>query len=188
MIEQEEELIFTLDEKLMKTLDVLQNEFMTVKAGRANGKILDKVTVDYYGVQTPIAQVSTMSTPDGRCLVVAPWDTSLLRNIEKAILAANIGITPTNDGKVIRLVFPILTEERRKELCKQIKKMGEDAKVAARNNRREAMDAIKKLKNDKLISEDSAAADEKEVEKSVQDAITKIDAATAAKEKEIMTI
>lgn len=186
--EQVEEILLVLDDKLSKTVSVLKEEYAAVRAGRANPHILDKITVDYYGAPTPVTQTSNISVQEGRCLVIAPWDVSLLKGIEKALQQSNIGITPTNDGKVIRLVFPELTEERRRELSKQIKKMGEDAKVAARNNRRDAMDGIKKLKNDKILSEDEAAACEKDVEKAVQDAIAKIDAAATAKEKEIMTV
>jgi ribosome recycling factor len=125
---------------------------------------------------------------EGKCLVISPWDVSLLKGIEKAIQLSNLGITPTNDGKVIRLVFPNLTEERRRDLTKQIRKMGEDAKVAERNIRREAMDSLKKLKNDKSISEDEFAAYEKEVEKMVADAVSEIDSVVAVKDKEIMTV
>lgn len=186
--EQVEELLLILDDKLTKTVNVLKEEYSAVRAGRANPHVLDKVTVDYYGALTPVTQTASVSVQEGRCLVIAPWDVSILKGIEKAIQLSNIGITPTNDGKVIRLVFPELTEERRKELCKQVKKMGEDAKVAARNNRRDAMDGIKKLKNDKTLSEDEAAGVEKEVEKAVSDAVAKIDSAASAKEKEIMTV
>ena len=186
--EQAEEILLILDDKLTKTVSVLKEEYTSVRAGRANPHILDKVMVDYYGAPTPVPQTASISVQEGRCLVIAPWDVSILKGIEKAIQISNIGITPTNDGKVIRLVFPELTEERRKELTKQIRKMGEDAKVAARNNRRDAMDGIKKLKNDKTLSEDEAASCEKEVEKAVSDAIAKIDAAVSAKEKEIMTV
>jgi ribosome recycling factor len=144
--------------------------------------------VDYYGAMTPVSQTSNISVQEGRCLVISPWDVSILKAIEKAIQVSNIGLTPTNDGKVIRLVFPVLTEERRRDLTKQIRKMGEDAKVAERNNRREAMEALKKLKTDKTISEDESAASEKEVEKMVADAVSQIDTIMAAKEKEIMTV
>lgn len=188
MIEQAEEILLVLDDKLTKTLSVLQEEYSSVRAGRANPHILDKVSVDYYGAMTPVTQTASVSVQEGRCLVIAPWDTSILKSIEKAIQTSSIGITPTNDGKVIRLVFPELTEERRRELTKQIRKMGEDAKVASRNTRRDAMDGIKKLKNDKLMSEDEAAGVEKEVEKAVAEAVSKIDAAVSAKEKEIMTV
>ena len=186
--EQAEEILLVLDDKLSKTVSVLKEELTSVRAGRANPHILDKVMVDYYGAATPVPQTAGVSVQEGRCLVIAPWDVSILKVIEKAIQLSNIGITPTNDGKVIRLVFPELTEERRRELTKQIKKMGEDSKVAARNTRRDAMDGIKKLKNDKTLSEDEAANCEKEIEKMVSDAIAKIDSAVSAKEKEIMTV
>lgn len=188
MTEQVEEILLVLEEKLEKTIGVLKDEYASVRAGRANPHILDKVMVDYYGVATPVTQTAGVSVQEGRCLVIAPWDVSILKNIEKAIQLSNIGITPTNDGKVIRLVFPELTEERRRELTKQVRKMGEDSKVAARNTRRDAMEQVKKLKTDKLLSEDEAAAAEKDIEKSVSDAVAKIDAAVAAKEKELMTV
>ncbi len=187
-IEQVEEILLILDDKLTKTVNVLKEEYSSVRAGRANPHVLDKVNVDYYGVPTPVTQTASVSVQEGRCLVVAPWDVSILKNIEKAIQLSNIGITPTNDGKVIRLVFPELTEERRRELTKQVRKMGEDAKVAARNNRRDAMDALKKLKNDKILSEDEAALSEKDVEKAVSDAVAQIDSVVSAKEKELMTV
>lgn len=186
--EQVEGIILTLDDKLTKTVNVLKEDYASVRAGRANPRVLDKVMVDYYGVPTPIGQTASISVQEGICLVIAPWDISLLKTIEKALQVSNIGITPTNDGKVIRLAFPRLTEERRKDLCKQVRKMGEDAKVAARNVRRDAMDALKKLKNDKTLSEDEFAAYEKDVEKYVSDGVAEIDAATVAKEKEIMTV
>ncbi len=186
--EQVEEILLVLDDKLTKTLDVLKEEYAAVRAGRANPHILDKVMVDYYGAPTPIPQTSNISVQEGRCLVISPWDVSLLKGIEKALQQSNIGITPTNDGKVIRLAFPQLTEERRRELSKQIKKMGEDAKVAERNIRRDALESLKKLKTDKVLSEDEYAACEKDVEKAVVDAILKIESAVAAKDKEIMTV
>ena len=188
MIEQVEEILLVLDDKLTKTLSVLKEDFAGIRAGRANPHILDKVMVDYYGAPTPINQTSNISVQEGRCLVIAPWDSSLLKAIEKAIQVSDIGINPTNDGKNIRLVFPQLTEERRRDLSKQIKKMGEDAKVAQRNIRRDALEGLKKLKTDKLISEDEYTSYEKEVEKSVSDGISQIDAAVAAKDKEIMTV
>lgn len=186
--EQVEEILLILDDKLSKTVSVLKEEFSSVRAGRANPHILDKITFDYYGAATPVTQAAGVSVQEGRCLVIAPWDLSVLKAIEKALQVSNIGITPTNDGKVIRLVFPELTEERRRDLSKQIRKMGEDSKVAARNNRRDAMEGIKKLKNDKTISEDEAALAEKEVEKQVSDAISQIEGAVSAKEKEVMTV
>lgn len=183
-----EEVMLVLEDKLSKTVNVLKEDYAAVRAGRANPHILDKVMVDYYGVPTPITQTSNISVQEGRCLVISPWDVSLLKGIEKALQVSNIGITPTNDGKVIRLAFPQLTEERRKELCKQVRKMGEDAKIAERNIRRDAMEALKKLKNDKALSEDEFASYEKDVEKYVADAVAETDAAVAAKEKEIMTV
>lgn len=186
--EQVEEIILVLDDKLSKTISVLEEDYSSIRAGRANPHILDKVSVDYYGAMTPVTQMANISVQEGRCLVISPWDISVLKGIEKAIQVSNIGITPTNDGKVIRLVFPDLTEERRRDLVKQTRKMGEDAKVAERNIRREAMDSLKKLKNDKALSEDEFAAYEKDVEKMVSDAVAKIDAVMNAKEKEIMKV
>ncbi len=183
-----EMIILELDEKLEKTISVLKEEYAAIRAGRANPHILDKVEVDYYGTMAPVSQTSNISVQEGRCLVISPWDQSLLKGIEKAIIASNIGINPTNDGKVIRLVFPVLTEERRRELTKQTRKMGEEAKVAARNIRRDAMDRLKKMKTDKSISEDEFAVYEKDVEKSVSDAVAKIDVAVAEKEKDLMTV
>lgn len=183
-----EEILLILDDKLEKAVSVLKEDYASIRAGRANPHILDKVTVDYYGAMTPVTQMANVSVQEGRCLVISPWDMSALKSIEKAIQISNIGLNPTNDGKVIRLVFPELTEERRRDLAKQVKKLGEDAKVAQRNVRRDAMDGLKKLKNDKTISEDEFAAGEKEVEKMVSDAVAKVDAAAAAKEKEIMTV
>lgn len=183
-----EEILLVLDDKLEKAISVLKEDYAAVRAGRANPHILDKVMVDYYGAMTPVTQMANVSVQEGRCLVISPWDMSALKGIEKAIQISNIGLTPTNDGKVIRLVFPELTEERRRDLVKQIKKMGEDAKIAQRNVRRDAMDGLKKLKNDKSVSEDEFSAGEKEVEKLVSDAVAKVDAAVSAKEKEIMTV
>lgn len=186
--EQAQELYLILEDKLEKTQRVLAEDFSQIRAGRANPQILDKIKVDYYGAMTALNQVGNISVQEGRCLVISPWDTSLLKGIEKAILQSNIGITPTNDGKVIRLVFPELTKERRTELSKQVKKMGEDGKVAVRNSRRDCLDSYKKMQKNKEISEDEFALCEKDVEKIVSQAIEKIDSMTAAKEKEILTI
>ncbi|MBQ7339308.1 MAG: ribosome recycling factor [Clostridia bacterium] len=175
-------------ERTDKTVSVLNSEYVTIRAGRANPHILDKVLVDYYGTPTPINQVGNISVSEGRCLVIAPWDASMLKVIEKQLLADNIGITPSNDGKVIRLVFPALTEERRKELSKQVKKMAEDSKVAVRNIRRDAMDALKKMKNNKELSEDEHATCEKEVDKIIAEAIDKIEKLSVEKEKDIMSV
>ena len=174
--------------RMGKALDHLADEFGAVRAGRANAKVLDRITVEYYGSETPLNGVATISTPDARTLVIQPWDSGLLKEIQKAIQVSDLGINPQNDGKVIRLVFPQLTEERRKELTKQVKKYAEDAKVAMRNIRRDAMDYIKKLKKDSAITED----DQKKAEKDLQDIldkfIKKADEALAAKEKELMSI
>ncbi len=186
--EQFEMILMETMERTDKTVSVLNSEYITIRAGRANPHVLDKVLVDYYGTPTPINQVGNISVSEGRCLVIAPWDVSMLKVIEKQILADNIGITPANDGKVIRLVFPVLTEERRKELSKQVKKMAEDSKVAVRNIRRDSMDAIKKMKNNKEISEDEHAICEKDIDKVITEAIAKIEKLAADKEKDIMSV
>ena len=186
--EQFEMIMMELMEKTDKTVSVLNGEYITIRAGRANPHILDKVLVDYYGTPTPINQVGNLSVTEGRCLVIAPWDASMLKVIEKQLLAENLGITPVNDGKVIRLVFPALTEERRKELVKQVKKMAEDSKVAARNIRRDGMDALKKMKNNKELSEDEHAICEKDVDKLIAETIEKIDKLCADKEKDILSV
>ncbi len=186
--EKAEEALLLLEEKLDKTAEVLRNEFAAIRAGRANPHVLDKILVEAYGGMSPLNQLGNIAVSDARCLVISPWDKSLLKSIEKAIQSSNIGINPTNDGTVIRLVFPELTEERRKDLVKQVRKMGEESKVAARNNRREAMDTVKKLKNGKEISEDEAKNLEIDIEKMVGDCIEGLDKIVAAKEKELMTV
>ena len=174
--------------RMDRALDHLQEEFGAVRAGRANAKVLDRITVEYYGSETPLNGVATISSPDARTLVIQPWDTKLLKDIAKSIQTSDLGINPQNDGKVIRLVFPQLTEERRKDLTKQVKKYAEDAKVAMRNIRRDGMDYVKKLKKASEITED----DQKKAEKDLQDLldknIKKVDTALAAKEKELMAI
>ena len=186
--EQFEILMMETMEKTDKTVSVLNGEYITIRAGRANPHILDKVLVDYYGTPSPINQVGNISVSEGRCLVISPWDTSMLKVIEKQLLAENLGITPANDGKVIRLVFPALTEERRRELSKQVKKMAEDSKVAIRNIRRDAMDTLKKMKNNKELSEDEHATCEKDVDKVITEAIEKIEKLSVEKEKDIMSV
>ena len=174
--------------KMEKTLDHLDEEFGAVRAGRANAKVLDRITVEYYGTETALNAVANISSPDARTLVIQPWDGSLLKEIQKAILASDLGINPQNDGKIIRLTFPQLTEERRRDLTKQVKKYAEDAKVAMRNIRRDGMDYVKKLKKNNEITED----DQKKAEKDLQDMLDKyikrVDDALAAKEKELMAI
>ena len=174
--------------KMDKTLVHLAEEFDAVRAGRANPKVLDRITVEYYGSETPLNGVATISSPDARTLVIQPWDTSLLTPIQKAILSSELGINPQNDGKVVRLIFPQLTEERRKELTKQVKKYAEDAKVAMRNIRRDGMDYVKKLKKDSQITEDEQKKAEKDLQDMLDKFTKKVDEATAAKEKELMAI
>jgi len=186
--EQFEMIMMETMERTEKTISVLNGEYITIRAGRANPHILDKVLVDYYGSPTPINQVGNLSVTEGRCLVIAPWDASMLKVIEKQLLAENLGITPVNDGKVIRLVFPALTEERRKELVKQIKKMAEDSKVAVRNIRRDGMDALKKMKNNKELSEDEHAVCEKDIDKVIAESIEKIEKLCADKEKDVLSV
>ncbi len=182
------ETINNAKEKMTKSLNALDKEFAAVRAGRANPAVLDKVMVDYYGSPTPVNQMAAISVSEARILVIQPWDKSSLKLIEKAIQASDIGINPTNDGNVLRLTFPQLTEERRKELCKSIKKYGEDCKVAIRSIRRDTMDKLKAMKKNSEITED----DLKDCEKKVQDITDKFcadaDKAVDAKEKEIMTV
>ncbi|MBQ0099849.1 MAG: ribosome recycling factor [Firmicutes bacterium] len=175
-------------ERTEKAVNVLNGEYVTIRAGRANPHILDKVMVVYYGTPTPINQVGNMSVQEGRCLVISPWDVNMLKVIEKQLIAENLGIAPVNDGKVIRLVFPALTEERRKELVKQIKKMAEDSKIAIRNVRRDSMDVLKKMKTNKEISEDEHADFEKEIDKTITEMIDKVDKLCADKEKDILSV
>ena len=180
--------INTAKEKMEKCVAALENEFATIRAGRANPAVLDKITVDYYGVPTQINAMAAISVAEARILVITPWDASTLKSIEKAILASDIGITPTNDGKAIRIMFPQLTEERRKELCKQIKKMGEESKVAIRNVRRDAMDKLKTMKKNSEITEDDVKSGEKDIQKLTDRFCDEADKSVAAKEKEIMSI
>ena len=174
--------------KMEKTLDVLADNFGAVRAGRANAKVLDRITVEYYGQETPLNGVATISSPDARTLVIQPWDGSLLKEIQKAIQMSDLGINPQNDGRVIRLVFPQLTEERRKELTKQVKKYAEDAKVAMRNIRRDGMDFVKNLKKKSEITEDEQKTAEKDLQDLLDKFIKRVDEALAAKEKELMAI
>ena len=176
------------ERRMGKALEHLQEEFDAVRAGRANPKVLDRITVEYYGSETPLNGVATISSPDARTLVVQPWDTKLLKDIEKAIQMSDLGINPQNDGKVIRLVFPQLTEERRKELIKQVRKYAEDAKVAMRNIRRDGMDYVKNLKKKSEITEDEQKKAEKDLQDLLDKFIKKVDEALAAKEKELMAI
>ncbi len=174
--------------KLKKAFDHLKSEFLTVRAGRANPQILNKITVDYYGTPTPLNQMATITVPEARMLVISLYDVSMLKEVVKAINASDIGINPTDDGKTIRLVFPILTEERRKELNKQIKKTSEDTKVVLRNERRDFMETLKRFKKDNVITEDEIASYEKDVQKLLDKYIESVDKALKEKEAEILEI
>jgi len=182
------ELYREYDHKMQKTIEVMMSDFAAVRAGRANPAVLDKLTVEYYGTETPLQQVASISAPDARSLLIQPWDISLLKAVEKAIQTSDLGINPQNDGKVIRLGFPQLTEERRKELIKQVKKYAEGGKIAIRNIRRDAVDKFKAMKKKSEITED----DLKEIEKDLQDMTDKsckeIDDLTAKKEAELMAV
>ena len=175
-------------EKMEKCLDALNRDYKAVRAGRANPAILDRVTVDYYGTPTPINQMAAISVPEPRMLMIQPWDASTLKDIEKAINTAEIGINPSNDGKVIRLAFPALTEERRKELVKDLSKRGEEAKVAVRNVRRDAMDDIKKLKKDNEITEDDQKNGEKKLQDITDSYIKQVEEMVKKKEDEVLSI
>lgn len=177
-----------LKNKMSKTLNVLKEELTSIRAGRANPHILDRVTVSYYGTDTPLKSMANISAPEPRMIQVSPYDVSVLRDIEKAILMADLGVNPSNDGKVIRIMMPILTEERRKDLVKMVKKLGEDAKVAIRNERREANDKLKKLNKNNELTEDDLKRAEKEVQDQTDDAIKQIDKLLEVKEAEIMEV
>ena len=176
------------ESKMKKTAEVLKTQLASVRAGRANAAVLDQITVDYYGVPTPIQQVASVSVPDPRSLLIQPWDASVLKGIEKAILASELGINPQNDGRAIRLVFPQLTEERRKELAKQVKKYGEEAKVAVRNIRRDAIDEFKKQQKASEITEDDYKTVEKDIQKLTDDYIKEVEGIADKKEKELFEI
>lgn len=176
------------ESKMKKTAEVLQSQLAAVRAGRANAAVLDQISVDYYGVPTPIQQVASISVPDPRSLLIQPWDASVLKGIEKAILASELGINPQNDGRAIRLVFPQLTEERRKELAKQVKKYGEEAKVAVRNIRRDAIDKFKKQQKASEITEDDYKNIEKDIQKLTDDYVKIVEDIAAKKEKELFEI
>ena len=176
------------EDKMKKTVSGLENDYATIRAGRANPHILDKLTVDYYGTPSGIQQVANVTVPEARMIQIQPWETSLIKEIEKAIMASDIGLTPSNDGKVIRLVFPELTEERRKELVKDVKKRGENAKVAIRNIRRDANDAFKKLGKSNEISEDEQKQLEEKAQKLTDKYVGEVDKAVETKSKEILTV
>ena len=182
------DLLKNTEERMDKSLNALNREFATVRAGRANPSVLDKITVDYYGVATPIQQIATVSVPEARILQIQPWDTTTLKLIEKAIQVSDIGINPNNDGRVIRLAFPPLTEERRRDLVKEVKKMAEDGKVAVRSIRRDAIEKLKGMKKDNAITEDDQANGEKKVQTLTDKFCAEIDNLLGDKEKEILEI
>ncbi len=183
-----QEIIKTAGEKMEKTIAILEKDLATLRAGRANPQILDKITVDYYGVPTALNQVGNISSPEPRMLVITPWETKMIGPIEKAIQKSDLGINPSNDGKVVRLMVPELTEERRKDLCKQVKKLAEEGKIAIRNPRRDALEAVKKLKKDSKITEDEQKTAETEMQKVTDAKVKELDKIAADKEKEIMSI
>ena len=178
----------SLDDKMEKSISVYSEKLSEVRAGRANPAILNKVKIDYYGTPTPINQVAGVSVPEARLIVIQPWDASVLKDIEKAILASDIGINPNNDGKVIRLAFPELTEERRKELAKEIRKIAEEAKVAIRNIRRDMTDELKKLEKSENLPEDTVKDSQDEIQKLTDKYVKIIDSVAAEKEKEVLTV
>ena len=174
--------------KMEKTLVALKKDYSTLRAGRANPQILDKITVDYYGTPTPLSGVANISSPEPRMLIIAPWEAKMITPIEKEIQKSDLGINPSNDGRVIRLIVPELNEERRTELCTQVKKAAEDSKVAMRNIRRDAMEAFKKMKKDSVITEDDQKTAETQLQKAVDEYIKDVDKTAADKEKEIMSV
>ena len=182
------ELIKNTEEKMNKTVAVLERDYKSVRAGRANAAVLDRINVDYYGVPTPIQQMAAVSTPEPRILMIQPWDASSIKDIEKAILTSDIGINPQNDGRVIRLAFPPLTEERRKEIVKDVKKMAEENKVAVRNTRRDALEKLKALKKANTITEDDVTNGEKKIQNLTDKFCKEIDELATIKEKEILEI
>ena len=174
--------------KMEKTIEVMKHEFNTIRAGRANVAVLDKITVDYYGAPTPIQQIASVSTPEPRMLAIQPWDASALKLIEKAILASDLGINPTNDGKIVRLLFPQLTEERRRDLTKEVKNMAEGGKVAIRNIRRDAIDYFKKAQKASEITEDELKSLEKDMQDLTDKYVKEVDVESGKKEKELMEL
>ena len=183
-----QELFKRTEEKMNKTVEVLERDYKSIRAGRATAAVLDRITVDYYGVPTPVHQMAAISVPEARTLIIQPWDASTLKEIERAILTSDIGINPQNDGKLIRLNFPPLTEERRKEIVKDVRKKREDSKIAIRNQRRSAIDDLKALKKNNEITEDDESDGEKKIQELTDKFCKEIDSIAASKEKEILEI
>ena len=182
------EIMSAMQDKMNKTVAVLKRDFGSLRAGRATPQLLDRITVDYYGTDTPLNQVANIAIPEARVITIAPWEARMITPIEKAIQTSDLGINPTNDGKIIRLVLPELTQERRKELVKQVKKMAEESKVAIRSIRRDANDQVKKQRKDNLITEDDQKQMENDIQKATDKMIKEIDQVTADKEKELMSV
>ena len=182
------EILDMAKEKMTKTIGVLNQEYSSLRAGRANPQLVGKITVDYYGTPTPISQMGNLSTPEPRMLIISLWDTKMISAVEKAIQKSDLGINPSNDGKFIRLIFPELTQERRKELSKGVKKKAEESKVAVRSIRRDAVEQVKKQKKDSLITEDDQKKLEEKIQKLTDEKIKEIDTVAADKEKEIMSV
>ena len=182
------EILAEAKSRMEKSIDVLGNNLQAIRAGRANPKLLDRISVDYYGTPTPLNQIGNVTVPEARMMVIKPWEKTMLKAIEKAIQTSDLGLNPNNDGEVIRLIFPELNAERRKDLSKQVKKNAEDAKVAVRSIRRDAIEQVKKLKKDSLITEDDQRKAEEDAQKLTDKAIKEIDTVAAAKEKEIMEV
>ncbi|MBQ7466772.1 MAG: ribosome recycling factor [Clostridia bacterium] len=183
-----DEIFLEYEDALEKATTHLKSELLSIRAGRANPHVLDKITVDYYGTPTPLAHVSNITVTDARSIMISPWDQSLVKEINKAIVASDLGLSPSDDGRVVRLTFPILTEERRRDLVKSTKKLGEDTKIVCRNARRDALEELKKLKKDGIIGEDDLASYEKDIQKTLDNETVKIDNVLAEKEKEIMQV
>ncbi len=188
MAEDTQTVVKQLRERMEKSIEALKREFSTVRTGRASSALLEPVKVEYYGNLTPVNQIASIATPDAHTLEIKPWDGSMVNEIEKAILKANLGITPNSDGHIIRMAFPSLTEERRRELVKQVHKMAEDLKVEIRNHRRKALDGIKQLKKDKAISEDDERVEDGKIQKLTDEYIEKTEHITKTKEKELLEV
>ena len=188
MVEAVKTIIDRYDSRSAKTIEFFKSEMHDIRAGRANPHLLDKITVNYYGTPTPLNQMANISVPEARIITISLWDVSAMKEVNKAILASSLGITPSDDGKIIRLVFPQLTEERRRDLVKQIKKQAEETKVALRNERRGCVEAVKKLKKDSAITEDDLVLQEKEIQKKTDNYISDVDKILAEKEKEILEV
>ncbi len=187
-LENYDEIMLEYESKLDERIERLKYEYSTIRAGRANARMLDKITVDYYGAQTPINQMANISVPEARMILISPWDINMVKEINKAIQASDLGVNPSDDGRIIRLVFPMLTEERRKEIVKTVKKVCEEIKIGLRNERRDVLEIFKKAEKDKLMSEDDKKFAESEVQKLIDKYNAQADSICAAKEKEVLEI